>query len=614
MSFWIAQALVGLSNAAILFLTAAGLSIVFGVTNIVNFAHGAFLMAGAYIGYTLIDRFGLTPAMFWLCVVGASLATGLLGIVFEILLLRRLYRAPELFQLLGTFAAALVAQDILLKVFGGEDLVGSRAPGLEFSLRFGGISFPIYDLVVIGIAAAVFCCVWLLLHRTRWGVLVRAATHDREMLGALGINQAWLFSGVFALGAALAGLAGALQVPRDAINPGMGLHAISDAFAVVVIGGLGSLPGALVAALIVGELQAFGVALFPKLTLVLTFLVMAIVLVVRPQGLFGTSEALNKPHEFSTEPVLRSLGMPGFYAGVVLLLLCAAAPLVVSAYWISLLTEGVIFVLFAASLYLIMGPGGLTSFGHACYFGLGAYAVALLVRTWQLSTLPALAAGVAAATLGAAVFGWVCRRVSGVYFAMLTLAFGQILWSITFQWYSVTGGDNGVVGIRSDLFQGRPVAFYYFVIALCAVSLVILRAAVHGPFGYTLRTARDAPLRAQAIGIGIPQHRWLAFVLSGAFAGLAGGLYAFQKGSVFPTSVDVTRSIDATVMVLLGGVHSLLGPIVGAATFFGLQSEVMRLTDLWRSVLGIIIIAILLFLPNGLVGPFTRLRESRRSS
>jgi branched-chain amino acid transport system permease protein len=199
----------------------------------------------------------------------------------------------------------------------------------------------------------------------------------------------------------------------------------------------------------------------------------------------------------------------------------------------------------------------------------------------------------------------------GLYFAMLTLAFGQIVWSVSFQWYEVTGGDNGIVGVWPDLFHGKPIQFYFFVLALGTLSLLLLYKAIHAPFGYTLRTTRDSVLRAQSLGINVGGHRWYAFILSGAIAGLAGGLFAFQKGSVFPGFIDVTQSIDATVMVLLGGVHSLLGPIVGAAAFFGLQSEIMRYTDLWRAALGGIIILLVLFLPNGLVGPFTRLFRTK---
>jgi branched-chain amino acid transport system permease protein len=611
MTFWFAQFFAGLTSAAILFLISAGLSIVFGVTKIVNFAHGAFLMIGAYIGYVLIDRYGATPVGFWLCVLAAACATALLGAFFEMTLLRRLYRAPELFQLLGTFAAAMVIQDVLLKCFGGEELVGSRAPGLETSAHLFGIAFPFYDIVVILIAPMVLGVTWLILHRTHWGILVRAATHDREMVGALGTNQAWLFTGVFFLGCFLAGFAGALQVPRDAINLDMGMRAISDAFAVVVIGGLGSLTGAFVASIIIGELHAFGVALFPQLTLVLTFLLMALTLILRPHGLFGKPDPMSKPHEFSSEPPLRPTSRFGLLVSAAAWLVLALAPLFLGAYRTGLLSEAIIYIMFAASLFFIMGPGGLISFGHACYFGLGAYAVALLVHDWHISTLPALAAAILAGGVGALIFGWVCQRVSGVYFAMLTLAFGQIVWSISFQWYAVTGGDNGIVGIWPDLFQGKPVLFYYFVLALGTGSLLLLHKAIHAPFGYTLRTARDSVLRAQSLGIDVARYRWFAFILSGAIAGLAGGLFAFQKGSVFPGSIDVTRSIDATVMVLLGGIHSIAGPIVGAAAFFGLQSEIMRHTDLWRAVLGGTIILIVLFLPSGLTGAFARLFRAK---
>jgi branched-chain amino acid transport system permease protein len=195
--------------------------------------------------------------------------------------------------LLATFALVLVIKDAALYLWGPEDLLGPRAPGLSASVEILGRQFPSYDLFLIVIGPVVLCLLWLLLTRTRFGTLVRAATQDREMVGALGVNQAWLFTAVFALGSLLAGLGGALQLPREPVNLGLDLTIIGDAFVVVVVGGMGSIPGAYVAALLIAEIKAIcyglgtvewlGVSFsFSKLTLVVEFLVMAVVLVVRP--------------------------------------------------------------------------------------------------------------------------------------------------------------------------------------------------------------------------------------------------------------------------------------------------------------------------------------------
>ncbi len=601
--FWATQFLTGLASGATLFIVAVGLSLVFGVTRIVNFAHGAFYMIGAYVAFALVERLVQgSAAMYWLCVVAAAAVVGIIGAMVEMLLLRRVYRAPELLQLLVTFAVALMIDDLLLMVFGPEDRLAPRLRALRGGVDILGERFPVYDLYIILLAPLIYGALWLLLHRTRWGTMVRAATHDRDMVAALGVNQAWLFTGVFALGSFLAGLGGAVQLERASINLGMGGSIIAETFVVVVIGGMGSISGALLAAILIGELNAFGIALYPQLTLVLTFLAMAVVLAIRPWGLLGKPETFSQPHEFSTEPPLRPVPRGMVLVALAQLAVLAAAPLAFGPYGLSVLIDVLIAVIFASSLYVIMGPGGLVSFGHACYLGIGAYAVAMSIHYGGLAFPAALALGTALAGVIALVFGWLCVRVSGVYFAMLTFALAQIVWSVVFQWYGVTGGDNGIVGIWPPSLGADKVVFYYIVLAMTAVTVVLLSGVLHSPFGYALRTSRDSPLRAAAIGINATVQRWLAFGLAGVFAGLAGGLLALHKASVFPNAISVTHSLDVLVMVLLGGMHSIVGAIVGATVFVGLQTEILRYTDYWRLVLGILIMLIVMAFPKGIVG------------
>ena len=247
-SGFVVQLLNGLAGASSLFLVGAGLSLIFGVTRIVNFAHGSFFMVGIYVAYSLVEKLGAHMG-FWPALLLAPVVVGALGALVEVLLLRRIYKAPELFQLLATFALVLVIKDAALWFWGPEELLGPRAPGLSGSVNILGRQFPSYDLFLIVVGPVVLGLLWLLLTRTRWGTLVRAATQDREMVSALGVNQAWLFTAVFALGALLAGLGGALQLPREPATLEMDLNTIGAAFVVVVVGGMGSIPGAYVAAL-----------------------------------------------------------------------------------------------------------------------------------------------------------------------------------------------------------------------------------------------------------------------------------------------------------------------------------------------------------------------------
>ncbi len=601
MGFYVAQFLTGLTSAASLFLVAAGLSLIFGVTKIVNFAHGSFYMLGAYLAYTIVETLPYGVFGFWAGVLLAALIVAVIGTVIEIVLLRRLYDAPELFQLVATFGVVLVIQDLTLAIWGAEDLLGPRAPGLKGVVRIMDEPIPEYDIALIVLGPLVLLAVWLLLKKTRWGVLVRAATQDREMVGALGVNQAWLFTSVFFLGSFLAGLGGAVQIPREAVSLLMDLNIIAEAFVVVVIGGMGSLPGAFLAAVIIGELNAFGILVLPEITIVLAFLVMAVVLVIRPFGLLGRPEALARLAPATVEQPLQESGPAARILGWCLIAALLLLPVIAGDFALVLATDILIFALFAASLHFIMGPGGMVSFGHAAYFGLGAYGAALAVKYLGVDMTFGLAAAPVAAGLGAFVFGWFCVRLSGVYLAMLTLAAAQIVWSIAFQWRDVTGGDDGLLGIWPAAWASGNTAFYYLTLALTAGGIFWLRRMVHAPFGYGLRAVRDSVVRSAAIGIDQQRQQWFAFIVAGIFAGVAGGLYAFSKGSVFPDALAIPRSIDGLIMVLLGGVQALSGPIVGAAAFTLLEDQISRF-DYWRLILGLVILAITVVTPSGLAG------------
>ena len=621
-SGFLAQLLNGLAGASSLFLVAAGLSPIFGVTRIVNFAHGSFFMVGIYVAYSLVARLGDVIG-FWSAVLLAPLVVGVFGALIEMTLLRRIYKAPELFQLLATFALVLVIKDAVLWFWGPDELLGPRAPGLRGAVQILGRSFPSYDLFMIVVGPVVLGLLWLLLTRTRWGTLVRAATQDRAMVSALGVNQAWLFTAVFALGALLAGLGGALQLAREPANLEMDLNTIGAAFVVVVVGGMGSIPGAYAAALLIAEIKAVciwlgvvqiaGISLsFSKLTLVVEFLVMATVLVARPWGLMGRAQAPSRYVGMQEEP-LRGASRSYLVAAAMLGLALTALPIVTagSPYTTVLMIDLLVAALFAASLHFIMGPAGMHSFGHAAYFGLGAYGAALLARSAGLPMELSLLLAPLVAALGALIFGWFAVRLSGVYLAMLTLAFAQIIWAITFQWDSFTGGSNGLTGVWPAPWLSSKINYYYLTLVLVAAGVLLMRRLLFSPFGYAQRACRDSVLRADAIGMDVKRMQWAAFVVAGTFAGLAGAIYAFSKGSISPETLSVGKSVDGLVMVLLGGIQTLAGPVVGAITFSWLHDTVARNTDYWRAMLGAIILILVLLFPQGIAGFIQQLSQRR---
>jgi branched-chain amino acid transport system permease protein len=258
--------------------------------------------------------------------------------------------------------------------------------------------------------------------------------------------------------------------------------------------------------------------------------------------------------------------------------------------------------------------GGLASFGHAAYFGLGAYGVAFLAKMAGLPMIASLALGPLLGCLGAAAFGFFTVQLSGVYFAMLTLAFAQIVWSIAFQWVTVTGGDNGILGVWPEKWASSPSHFYWLSLGIAALMVAVLRIIVFSPFGFALRATRDSPLRSEAVGIDGKRIQWTAFVIAGTVAGVAGALFAYLKGSVFPDNLGISLSVDALVMVLLGGVETISGAVVGAIVYKALNIWLVSQTDLSKLVLGAFIVLIVVAFPKGIVGILETIRNRRRSS
>lgn len=572
-------------------------------------------MLGLYIAYHFSTTWGAGSVLgFWGSIFISAVIVALLGALIEIVVLRRIYKSPELFQLLATFAILLIISDFALWMWGPEDLLGPKAPGLEGAIQMLNRSFPEYDLLLIVMGPAILLAVWVLLRFTRFGLYVRAATHDREMLSALGVNQAWLFTAVFALGCFLAALAAGLELPREPASLTIDLNLIGDVFAVVVIGGMGSIPGAFLAALLISEIKAiciwlgtqtiFGITIeFSQLTLVMQFVLMALVLIYRPWGLLGKPQE-SMPRALHGEPPLVPASNSYKIVAVLAIAVLASFPLLEEQwpYLMLIMQDGLMMALFASSLYFIVGPGGMSSFGHAAFFGVGAYTAAILVTqlAWPmwLVILVAPLGGLAAAI----VFGWFSVRLSGIYMAMLTLAFAQFVWSIIFQWDGFTGGSNGLIGIWPEGMLSDPRNYYYFTLLVVIAAVLTIRYLLFTPFGYSMRATRDAPMRAQALGIKVKRVQWQAFIVSGFFAGVTGILYVYSKGSISPDELSVARSVDGLVMVLLGGIQSVTGPLVGAVSYVVLHDWVTLYSDYWKALLGGIILVLVLLLPSGLVG------------
>jgi branched-chain amino acid transport system permease protein len=284
-------------------------------------------------------------------------------------------------------------------------------------------------------------------------------------------------------------------------------------------------------------------------------------------------------------------------------------PLLLPSYGVVLLTEIAIVALFATAFNLLMGFGGMVSFGHAAYFALGAYAAALLVKRMDWPMLAGLAAAPVVAAMGALLFGVFIVRLTHTYFAMLSLAFAQIVFTVIFKWTALTGGDNGILNVWPPEWLKSPRAYCYFTLAVAGLGIALLHAIVHSPFGYALRAVRENPRRARFIGVDVRRHQLCAFVLSGVFSGLAGGLFAFFNGSVFPDFAYLPKSFEPLVVALLGGVQSFFGPLAGAIGFKLLETFIARQWPIyWPLFLGSVVILVIVVLPQGFVGLVGRRR------
>ena len=610
LSFLTVQVLSALRQAAFLFLISSGLTLVFGVLNILNFAHGSLYMLGAYFIYALTLH--LTgPAGFVIALLAAPLGVALVAVVIETGLLRRIYVQEEIYQLLLTYSLVLIIDDLAKIVFGPEYKSIPKPDAISGAVTiFGGV-VPVYTLVVLVLAPMMALVLWYLLYKTRTGKIVRATSSDREMADALGINMSALFTLVFAFGAVLAGFGGALAGPARTVFPGVGTEVIIESFVVVVIGGLGNLWGALIGSILIGTLETVGIIVFPEFEMALIYLLMVAILVVRPWGLFGRPlkvKALSdknlgmeaqeiSPVHFSMHPLVRLIPLA-------LLLL---VPLLAGRFYQYLLTQILIASLVAVAFNLLLGTTGLLSFGQAAFYGVGAYTVGLLATKGGFAPLPALLLAPLFGGVAAGLIGFFCVRLSGVHFAMLTLAFGQLVFAIVFKWYGFTGGDNGIQGIPirplpGGIDIGSTQAMYYFALVVVGISVEILRRIRSSPFGATLKAIRENNQRAEYLGVNVKLYQWAAFVTAGAFTGLAGGLYALMEKSISPDIIHWTKSAEPVLMTIIGGIYSFAGPVVGAGVFIVLNSYLVAWTEMWALVLGLILLVMVLLLPGGVVG------------
>ena len=522
----------GVTLAGLYFLVASGFTLVFGLMRNVNLAHGSLFLLGAYIGYDAATWSG----NWFVGVAAGALAIAAVGALLQIFVFQRL-TGDDLRQTLVTIGISIVAADLMLAIWGGKTfqfsipsmLDGAVATPIITAIKSNGqivtLRYPFYRLVVLAISLVIGAALWLALHKTKFGAMIRAGVDDRGMLSATGVNVRLLFVGVFAIGGLLAGLSGVIGGSALSVAPGEDVRYLMASLVVVIVGGMGSITGAAIGALLIGLAEQLGLVYFPTYGVVLTFVIMVVTLALRPQGIMGNARTrlADPPRPPAAGDIVPVEFTPSVAALAVALVLfpLVATPFVVFQLGAQTLILGMI----ALSLTILGGYGGMVSMAQLTVAGVAGYAVAILGPNgtgvlglnwpWEIYVPAAiLVAGVVSALIGA-----IAVRTAGIYTIMITLAVGVAFFYLAQQNYSLFNGHSGFRGVAPPNVFGvswrDAIPFYFLCLAMAALAYSAVVYAARSTFGLALMASRDNPRRARAVGYDVTWLRIAAFFFSG---------------------------------------------------------------------------------------------------
>ncbi|PMS32210.1 amino acid/amide ABC transporter membrane protein 1 (HAAT family) [Trinickia symbiotica] len=605
MASWFDYTINGLIVGNIYALLAIGLALIFGVSHLINFAHGSVYMVGGFIGWLCLSRLGL-PLPFALLATVSGCA--LLGIAIERIGLRPLQGAARITPLLATIGISFVLDQLAQIVFGPDPRpVPSSLP--QWTLMVGGASLNSLDALIAAIGIGAAAVLYAFLRFTRLGWAVRATAQDRDAAQQMGVNVHAVNRAVFAIACGLGGLSGLLVgMYYNSIDPAMGFQATLKGVVALLIGGLGNVPGAIVGSLLLGLVESYGVALFgTSYRDLFAFALLLLFLVLRPNGLFSSSRRL--PPEPLTGTFLSNRQAVRLSPRAVGILLAIAFALPIVApfpYLLQTLTNGWIFGLLALSLTLVAGTVGQISLGHAALLLIGAYASALLSAKMGLTPgITILLAGVVTAAIGTLLI-YPSFRLRGHYVSIATLGIGEIVGLVILNWDSLTRGPIGVTGIAPLSLFGWPLSgarsAYWFTLAiLVALALLQLRL-LRSHLGRTWRAIREDDVAARAYGVRPNRYKAIAFACGGLSAGIGGAIAAHLYSYINYQTFDSQVSILGLTMVILGGLGNVPGAIVGSVALVGLPELFRFAADYRMLVYGVVLLLLVRFRPQGLFG------------
>ncbi len=633
----------GITLGGLYFLVASGFTLIFGLMRNVNLAHGTLYLLGGYVGYVVASSTG----SWLLAFAAAALAAALLGLVLQVAVFRRM-EGQDLRQTLVTIGIAICIGDLMLWGFGGDfyqiqapdALLGAMQLPIVVATKSNGaavlMTYPRVRLVVFAASVAIGLLMWLALNRTRIGMMVRAGVDDRDMLAASGKPVQLVFAAVFAFGAGLAGLAGVVGGTFQSLAPGEDTHFLLASLVVVIVGGMGSIPGAALGALLIGLSEQVGIVYAPAYSVVITFLIMVAVLAFRPAGLLGRSVAPGRAQAMVQAAPATQRAAPGttawpnvrlapFIVAVVLLLIPIAAN---DFFLVQVFGWSFVLGLIALSLTLLAGYGGMVSLVQMTVAGIAGYMVAILgdsgIRTislgwpWWVAVPVALAIAVAFGTLSGAL----AVRTAGIYTIMITLAIASAFFYFTLENYAIFNGFTGFNHVLAPHALGvnwrDPVAFYYLALFWAGLGYLGVVRLRRVPFGLALQGARDNARRMAALGFNVTAHRVAAYAVASLMAAVGGVLLVWLNSEIAPGTAGVGPVIDILVIAIIGGIGDPIGAFIGALIFVLLRtfaSDALVAAGLsgerFQLLIGLGFLLIVFFSPDGVLGLWARWRGRR---
>lgn len=614
----------GLALGMAVFLVAAGVTLIFGLLRILNFAQGSFFMLGAYVAFSLM---GPSASSIW-AFIGAALLAGFvvaaLGIVTDTFLFRRLRSYDESYTLIATFALMMLLDGSIKLIWGLNYHSISPPPLLGGVVIVGPVIMPVFSIFITVFGVLVFVLLEVAIHRLWIGKIIQALAHDQWMSGFVGINVPMMLTLTVVAAFFLAGFAGGLLLPNQTLAPTLSHAFLLQAFIAVIVGGLGNIRGAFLAALVIGLVDSLNAVLLPGQPGIAMYLVMGAFLLWRPGGLLSGTAA-------HTAPAHQAVGASTDWsryrgalmsAGVAIAVVVGTMPFWANPGMIFLAGVALIAALFALSWNLLFGTTGLATFGHAAFFAIGSYACGLVLKyTAGHHLLIVLVLVALFGALVAFVVGIIAlRRTAGIALAILTLALSEIMRLLVLS-SPTLGRDDGIAGIpRPNLELGFVTIhlqstdhYFWFLFATCGTLALALWWLTEGSFGRVLRAIRQDPERTSFLGLKVARFRLIAFTLSGFIATFAGALQAPWVQIVTPASASYLVSMQPMLSTLLGGASFYWGPVVGTVLFFILDQLTSSLAGLSEMFTGGLLLLLVMLAPDGVLGIVGRLRGRKQA-